>query len=128
MICDRIIIINNGQLVDADSVENLTKQLTKSQMTQVNVRGDQKAIMMALKQVPGVLAVEQRQEMDLAGGGHEYVVHSNLDSDVREGVAAAIVQGGFGLHEMRPYSLSLEDIFLMLTRDEGGIKGRGRLN
>ncbi len=128
MICDRIIIINKGQLVAADSVENLTKQLTKSQMTQVNVRGDQKAIMMALKQVPGVLAVEQRQEMDLAGGGHEYVVHSNLDSDVREGVAGAIVQGGFGLHEMRPYSLSLEDIFLMLTRDEGGIKGRGRLN
>jgi len=125
MICDRVVIINKGQLVALDSVENLTRKLTKSQMTQVNVRGDDKAIMMALKQVPGVLAVEQKSDMDLADGGKVYIVHSNINSDVREDIAKALVVSGFGLHEMRPYSLSLEDIFLQLTGDAVGDGRRG---
>ncbi|MCX6646138.1 MAG: ATP-binding cassette domain-containing protein [bacterium] len=117
MICDRVIIINKGKLVASDSVEGLTRSLTKSQMTQINVKGDPDGIKKILKEVPGVLAVDKKHEMDLAGGGNVYVVHSNIDSDVREEIARAIVRGGFGLHEMRPYSLSLEDIFLMLTNE-----------
>jgi ABC-2 type transport system ATP-binding protein len=117
MICDRVIIINKGRLVASDSVEGLTRSLTKSQMTQINVKGDPTEIKKALKEVPGVLAVDKKHDMDLAGGGNVYVVHSNVDSDVREEIARAIVRGGFGLHEMRSYSLSLEDIFLMLTNE-----------
>jgi ABC-2 type transport system ATP-binding protein len=118
MICDRIIIINKGKLVAADSVANLTKMLTKTQMTQVNVKGDPALIVASIKRVHGVLAVDKKAEMDLAGGGHVYVVHSKIDFDVREDIARAIVADGHGLHEMRPYSLSLEDIFLILTDDK----------
>lgn len=124
MICDRIIIINKGKLVAADSVQNLTKALTKSQMTQINVKGDPQAIMSMLKRVPGILAVDKKQELDLADGGNVYVVHSAVDSDVREDIAKAIVKGNFGLHEMRPYSLSLEDIFLMLTNEPTNRRGK----
>ncbi len=120
MICDRIIIINNGKLVAADSVENLTKALTKSQMTKVNVKGEPEQVVFCLKKVPGVLAVDKKTEMSLVGGGHVYVVHSRIDHDVREEIARAIVREGLGLHEMHPYSLSLEDIFLILTDEERG--------
>lgn len=124
MICDRVIIINKGRLVAADSVQNLTKALTKSQMTQINVKGEPQSIITALKKVPGVLAVDKKHELDLADGGNVYVVHSNIDAEVREDIARAVVQGGFGMHEMRPYSLSLEDIFLMLTNEPNS--GRGK--
>ncbi|HDS30675.1 MAG TPA: ATP-binding cassette domain-containing protein [Firmicutes bacterium] len=120
MICDRIIIINKGKLVAADSVENLTKALTKTQMTQVNVKGDPAKIVASIKKTTGVLAVDKKPEMDLAGGGHVYIVHSRIDYDVREEIARVIVMDGHGLHEMRPYSLSLEDIFLILTDDKKG--------
>jgi ABC-2 type transport system ATP-binding protein len=40
-------------------------------------------------------------------------------SDVREEIAAAIVSSGWGLLEMRPTGLSLEEIFLQLTTSEG---------
>ncbi len=123
MICDRVIIINHGKLVAMDSVENLTKALTKSQMTQVNVKGEPHSIIACLKKVKGVLAVDKKAEIELADGGNVYVVHSNINADVREDIAKAIVEGGFGLHEMRPYSLSLEDIFLMLTNEPGNGKG-----
>ena len=63
-----------------------------------------------LKNVNGVLAVDRKQEHDIADGGDVYVVHSRLDSDVREQIARAIVNSNLGLHEMRPYTLSLEDI------------------
>jgi len=122
MICDRVVIINQGKLVALDSVQNLTRALTKSQMTQVNVKGDPGAIINALKKVPGVLAVDKKAGMELADGGNVYVVHSNIDAEVREDIARAIVHGGHGLHEMRPYTLSLEDIFLMLTNEPS--KGR----
>lgn len=126
MICDRVIIISKGKLVAADSVEGLTKSLTKSQMTQVNVKGDSARIKSTLKEVKGVLAVDQKRDADLAGGGNVFVVHSNINSDVREEIARAIVRAGFGLHEMRPYSLSLEDIFLILTNETP--EERRRLN
>lgn len=126
MICDRVIIIDKGRLVAADSVEGLTKSLTKSQMTQINVKGDSARIKLSLKKIRGVLAVDQKADVDLPDGGNVFVVHSNIDSDVREEIARAIVKGGFGLHEMRPYSLSLEDIFLILTNENPS--DRGRLN
>jgi len=127
MICDRILIINKGKLVAQDTVVNLTQNLTKSQMTQINVKGSPEEIKRALKKVNGVLAVDQKMDVDIADGGTAYVVHSRVDADVREAVARAIVQGGFGLHEMRAYTLSLEDIFLILTDEIQG-KGKGLLN
>jgi ABC-2 type transport system ATP-binding protein len=126
MICDRIIIINKGKLVAMDSVEGLTRSLTKSQMIQVNVKGDPGRIIETLKHVPGVLAVDKKHETDLADGGTVYVVHSRLDAEIREDIARSIVNGGYGLHEMKPYSLSLEDIFLALTEEKP--KERGRWN
>jgi ABC-2 type transport system ATP-binding protein len=40
------------------------------------------------------------------------------DRDVRRDVARAIVDRGWGLLEMRPTRMSLEDIFLQLTTQE----------
>jgi ABC-2 type transport system ATP-binding protein len=47
-----------------------------------------------------------------------YDVESNANQDVRRDVAKAIVNGGFGLLELRPSRLSLEEIFLQLTTEE----------
>jgi len=123
MICDRVIIINKGRLVAMDSVEGLTRALTKSQMTLVNVKGEPARVMECLKRIPGVLAVDRKHEVDLVDGGVSYVVHSQINADIREEIARAIVRDGFGLHEMRPYSLSLEDIFLILTDEKGEERG-----
>ena len=92
-------------------------------MTQINVKGDQARVMECLKHIKGVLAVDRKHDASLSDGGDVYLVHSRIDADVREEISRTIVMGGFGLHEMRPYTLSLEDIFLTLTdevKDERG--------
>ena len=43
--------------------------------------------------------------------------------DVRREVAAAVVNRGWGLLELRPLRMSLEDMFLSLTTDETAAPG-----
>ena len=47
-----------------------------------------------------------------------YNVACELGADAREQLAAAVVNGGFGLLELRQSGMSLEDIFLKLTTEE----------
>jgi len=119
MVCDRVIIINKGKIVASDSVLNLTRMLTKSQMTLIEARGDEHRIKDSLKKVEGVLAVETAREQDLTQLGTKFVVHSVIGRDLREAIAGRLVEDGFGLLLMQPHSLSLEDIFLKLTMDDG---------
>jgi ABC-2 type transport system ATP-binding protein len=122
MICDRVIIINKGKLVASDSVENLTKMLTKSQMTLIEVLGDENEVKKSMKRIDGVLAVEKTREQDQTLIGQTYVVHAIIGNDIRQEIARKLVKDGLGLLRMQPHILSLEDIFLKLTMDED-IKG-----
>jgi len=116
MVCDRVVIINNGKVVAQDTVENLTKRLTKSQMTSITVQGPVKLIKERLKLVEGVLVVETRPtEKDEITN---FIVHAQLDRDIRQFLAKMVVDAGFGLLELKSYQLSLEDIFLQLTTKE----------
>ena len=53
---------------------------------------------------------------------HEGIVEVEVDSekgrDIRRDLAAVVVGRGFGLLELRPMRMSLEDIFLSLTTEE----------
>ncbi len=64
-----------------------------------------------IKKVRGVSSVSIKDD-DLL----EFEMSAN--QDVRPNVAKAVIQGGFDLLEMKQNTLSLEDIFLELTRDE----------
>ena len=51
-----------------------------------------------------------------AGGGFE--VESEHGIDVRRELAKAMVTKGWGLLELRPMRMSLEEVFLQVTTDE----------
>ena len=46
------------------------------------------------------------------------MVESAEDQDVREEIARRCVEGGWGLREMRPLTMSLEDIFIRIIQGE----------
>jgi ABC-2 type transport system ATP-binding protein len=69
----------------------------------------------ALHAVPGVTRVSEADRRDRMVG---YAVESESGSDVRRDLARAVVSGGWGLLELRPMHMSLEEIFLSLTTDE----------
>lgn len=109
-ICDRVLIINKGQIVTEDTPENLQSRLVGAQRVILRVRGDADGLSNKVAKVKGVRTVEAKSD-----GAVEF--EFDAGEDTRPQVAKAVVQAGYELLEMRPVGLSLEEIFLELTRD-----------
>ena len=116
LVCQRVIIINNGVLVTDDSPDNLGKSLEGSKSVEILARGDYDAISAALVQVHDVTTIRRLES--LPEGVVRLVVEWGGETDVREAVAAKLVSGGFGILGLRAKSLSLEDIFVQLVTEE----------
>jgi ABC-2 type transport system ATP-binding protein len=116
MTCQRVIIINRGRLVAVDTPENLTTKVQKSSRLLVQVEGPPTEVVRALGAVSGVQTV--KQEGVAPTKVVTCVVESQKDRDVRKDIAAAIVQRHWGLLELRPVDLTLEDVFVRLVTEE----------
>jgi len=116
MTCERVVIINKGHVVAEDTPENLTRRLKGSEKLLVEVEGPQQAVMQKIRSVPGVTQVACEAAQDGIKG--VYTIESRLNVDVRRDLARTIVESGWGLLEMRPVGMSLEEIFLQLTTKE----------
>jgi ABC-2 type transport system ATP-binding protein len=110
-ICDRVLIINKGVIIAEDTPERLQSRVTGSQRVLVRIRGDEDGLKDVIAGIPGVSMVHAGEE-----GGLEF--ETAAGEDVRPQVARVLIQAGYDLLEMRPIGVSLEDIFLQLTRDE----------
>ncbi|UCE18299.1 MAG: ATP-binding cassette domain-containing protein [Gemmatimonadota bacterium] len=111
MTCGRVVIINEGEVVAEDTPENLTAKLKGSESLFLRIEGSPEGILSTIKAVPGVMSVTTNGE-----GGYE--VDSDVGQDVRRDLAATLVGQGWGLLEMRPIGMSLEEIYLKLTTRE----------
>ncbi len=116
VVCQRVIIINEGRIVAMDTPQNLSAKLQQSAKVRLRIQGPSMAIEAELLKVPGVLKVERERH----GTDHtfEYVVETTKEADLRARLAQAVVGKGWGLLELRPADLSLEDIFLRLVTEE----------
>ena len=113
-ICDRVLIINKGKIVTEDTPENLQSRLVGSQRVVLRVRGDSDGLSARIAEVKGVHVVEPKSD-----GSVEF--EFGAGEDARPQVAKAVIQAGYELLELRPVGLSLEEIFLELTRDNMGV-------
>ena len=113
--CQRVVIINKGRVVAIDTPDNLTARLRGSETLLVQVDGEAAQVTAALERVAGVTRV---QPSDVRGQYPSYEVDSERGRDVRRDLARAVVDSGFGLLELRPVRMSLEEIFLSLTTEE----------
>ncbi len=119
-LCDRIIIINDGKIVAVDTPDNLTHQLEKTSRLLVKVEGPSEEVIGEIGSVAGVKSANR--EGDVGDKGvHSYVVESDKGHEVRKGISKTIHEHGWGLLELRPLEMSLEDIFIKLvTKEEEG--------
>ena len=117
-VCNRVIIINRGALVAADTPENLRSRLTTSSVVRVVLRDEGDALARAeriIAKIDGVMAV--REEPPAHGMG-AFTVECVPERDLREEIARALVVGGLPLLELYRAELSLEEIFLQLVTEE----------
>ncbi len=117
--CEQVIIINKGTLVATDSVRNLQSRARGFETVLVEVGGRNGALETAtvaqkLGQVKGVGSVTPRETRD----NRNIFVIETQKGFARGDLARAVVESGWDLNELRPASMSLEQIFLQLTREE----------
>ena len=110
-ICDRVLIINKGRIVVEDTPENLQSRLVGAERVVLRVRGDNDGLDEKVKKVKGVQNVRL-----LPDGSLEYQFMPA--QDVRPEVAKAVIQSGYDLLEMHAVGMSLEEIFLEVTKEE----------
>jgi ABC-2 type transport system ATP-binding protein len=113
--CQRVVIINKGKVVAVDTPENLTARLRGSETMYVQIDAPGAEAGSVLAQLPGVTRVVEADRREGAAG---YEVESEHGLDIRRDLARAVVTNGWGLLELRPMRLSLEQIFLSLTTEE----------
>lgn len=107
-VCDRVQIIHRGQLVLSDTTEGLMQRMQTSSLLIGLRRPPPLAVLQAL---PGVHAAEAA-ENGLLRLRHE-VSHSPAET-----IARHAVERDWGLYELTPERLSLEQIFVDITQSE----------
>jgi ABC-2 type transport system ATP-binding protein len=112
MTCKKVIVIHRGHIVATEPIEDLLRRRKRINEVVIRVRRFSLELM---KQIQEKFNVKINQPPQIEDGFN--VIFEN-NEDKREEIAKFIVDGGFGLLELRPITLSLEDVFRELTTEE----------
>lgn len=114
MVCERVLIIHQGQIVAEDRPENLAQRLQGVERVELEVQGPVEDVARALKNIGGV------ENVTWVGGGNQgsFTVDARLGLDLRSRLARTVVNQGWGLLKLDVVSMTLEEIFLSLTVHE----------
>lgn len=114
-ICDRVIIIRNGQ----KALDASMQELQAGKRLLVAVDGEPAKTLDLLRSVNGVQSVEQ---LEIQGPGHRYALGVGGQdelSDTAPLVADRIANAGMKLYALQPESRNLETIFGEISAQEG---------
>ncbi|HOX29050.1 MAG TPA: ABC transporter, partial [bacterium] len=116
--CDRVIILNEGAVVAIDTQEQLKLRVSGGERLAVELAGAAAAeAAEAYSGLPGVAAVKPVNTGD--PGAVRLVIECSKNSDPRADIFKKTVERGWTMLELSRDSLSLEDVFLKLTRESG---------
>ena len=114
-ICERVIIINDGEIVAVDSPENLSNRLEATERIRIEALGKTSDMVSVFRNNPSVQDVNFET---LDDGKIIFDIISKGGLEIRSELAKSVIDNGWSLYNLQAVSLSLEDIFLRLTTNE----------
>jgi ABC-2 type transport system ATP-binding protein len=114
-ICERILIMNQGKLVAADTEENLHKKLHACSIIEMEIEADQNE---AIQKVNSVRGVNVRSSNELQDGWLWLEIEAD-SSTMRVELFNLAVNEGWALRELTEQEHSLEDTFVHITQNKG---------
>lgn len=116
-VCDRVIIINKGEIAADDTADNLSKKISADHRLIVRIEGKKDEILYELRKIPGIKYV--RADMEREPGVYEYEMEAEEGTDLRREVNKVVQEHGWAILLMKSSELTLEDIFLKITMGKG---------
>ncbi len=115
-VCERLVIINKGEIVAQDTLVNLTRNVTESPTLTIRVAGEEKRAVRLIRDIPGArdVAAVGVMEPDTV----DIMVECDKNTDIRRQMFNALAGAGMPLLMLRGMDATLEDIFLKLTQEK----------
>lgn len=110
-VCDRVVIINKGQLV-ADAKTDELEAVTGLRKMMVKICGPRDEALSALNSVNGVTSVSLLPERD--ADSYSFLVESDTNADVRKPIFNTVCNKGWAMIGLESMSDSLEDVFIAI--------------
>ena len=119
--CNKVIILNKGSIIDVDTTENLEKKTTDNFEVIVTLEGNDCDLSIVKKSIPSISSIERLNR----GGDNEtvYIVKCSDSNDIRKQLFKECAKEDMTILEMVKKENSLEDAFLkIINTEEGGNK------
>ena len=114
-VCQRVVIISGGRIVAEDTPDRLSARLRHSEKIALTLKRAPADVEARMRQIAGV------QHVYANGPPGSFMLECELEKDIREDIARLAVNNNWGLVELKSISMTLEDVFLQLTRHEEGL-------
>ena len=123
-ICKRVLVINDGRIVADDKPDDLSEKLQHAERIEISVRGaEAPAFINAMRDISDVVdarsdlraSIVQRAERE---DFLPFIVDARPNVQATEKIAKTVIENGWGLSNLTPLPMTLEEIFLELTTEE----------
>lgn len=115
-VCERILVINNGELVADGAADKLARDLSSDHRLVARIEGPEKEVMHAIRSMEKITDVKSTGEKEK--GVFEFWIDSEENTDVRRNLFMLLARNGWPLLSLRNNDLTLEEVFLQLTSGE----------
>jgi len=117
-VCDYVYIISQGQLVAADTPQNLSQNLQGANILMIRAQGGEEAAKAALDTLADLGDVDCHA---VEGGFVDITIRLAQETDRRAEISMALAACGIPVLSMQQQTMSLEDIFLKLTDTQNAV-------
>ncbi len=123
MVCNRVLIINQGRIVASDTPGKLVGLLRGNRRVSARIRGGTpQTVQRLLEAIPAVVHASCEPQ----GVWLQCYCESKKEDDIAEDVFRVVATNGWCLHELHEERRNLEDVFAEVTGEENGNGGGHR--
>ncbi len=115
-VCDRVIIIDKGRIAADDTLDNLTKSVSRVNRMTVRVDGERIEVLEAIREIEGVKSV--RDAAEHAGGIYDYEIVMDDGADICVMLNEMCREKGLTIYKMAKDEMTLEDVFMRIIMGE----------
>ena len=115
MLCDKIIIIDNGKILASDKPSNLVREMRAAGRVTVELKGPADVAGKALNKLDSIKKVSHEISSD---GWQHFSILVDSGTDARERIHQLCVQRDWPVRSLYRHDATLEDVFVELTRKD----------